>query len=70
MIIKKQSFKIYEILQKQCLVGTSKQYRPSSTKKKKKEIEKFHIDNLTYHLKALKKKKRSSRHAAMVNESD
>ena len=52
MIVKTQPFKIFGMLQKQCLEGNSDQYTLSSKKKKK---EKSQVENLTHHQKELEK---------------
>ena len=49
MVIKTQPFKIYEMLQKQFLEGSSEQYRPSSEEKKNLKF------ITTHHLKELEK---------------
>ena len=50
MVMKTHPLKIYGMPQKQCSEGNSQQYRPSSKKEDKSQI-----DNLTHHLNELEK---------------
>ena len=54
MIIKTQPFRIYGMMQKHCLKGNSQQYRSSSKKNKKSQI-----NNLTQHLNELEKEEQT-----------
>ena len=56
MIMKTQPLKIYGMPQKQCSEGNSQQYRPSSKKKKKSQI-----DNLTHRLNEIDKEEQTKR---------